>query len=109
MKTIASITIILSTALLASESPTADTDSMDSSDHRRIGDAAVEAVETKIAATIAATYPDVDFEVSWSRDAMARHHVEVSTTDGPCGPGDREVTDVRDIMLEALEAHLRAA
>lgn len=40
---------------------------------------------------------------------MMRHHVEVSTTDGPCGIGDREVTDVRDDVLEALEAHLRAA
>lgn len=102
---ISSIQITLSVSLLAAEHPTADADSMDSSDRRRIGEAAVEAVLAKVRAA----YPDADVEVSWSSGAMARHHVYVATPDGPCGDGDREVTDVRDDMLEALEAHIRAA
>lgn len=102
---ISSIAITLSTVLLASESPTADTGPMHWSDHRRIGDAAAAAVEAKLTAA----YPDAEVSIDWSSGAMMRHHVEVSTTDGPCGAGNREVTDVRDDMLEALEAHLRAA
>ena len=100
--TISSIAITLSTLLLAAESPTGDADSMDSSDHRRIGDTAAKAVE----ADLAATYPDAEIEVTWSADAMMRHHVEVATENGPCDVGDREVTDVRDAVLAALEEHL---
>lgn len=99
--TISSIAITLSTLLLAAESPTADTDGMTHAEHARIGDTAAEAVE----ANLAATYPDAEIEVTWSADAMMRHHVKVATENGPCVVGDREVTDVRDAVLAALEEH----
>ena len=34
--------------------------------------------------------------------------IEAATADGPCGIGDRELTDVRDSVLEALCDHLAA-
>lgn len=96
--TITTITITISTVLLALESPLAVTDDMDQSDHAALGDPAVDAVQ----AALEAAYPDAEIEVSWSRDAMMRHAIEVTTEDGPCGIGDREITDVRDTMHEAL-------
>lgn len=95
--TISSISITLSTVLLASESSLAD-----SMDHTRIGDPAVEAVEKKLAAA----YPGAAVEVSWSRGAMMRHSIEVEVDGEPCGAGDREIADVRDTMHEALYNHL---
>lgn len=98
--TISAITITLSTILLASESPLADTDSMDHSDHAAVGDPAVEAVQ----AALEAAHPEAEVSVGWSRDAMMRHSIEVEVDDEPCGAGDREITDVRDAMLAALDS-----
>ena len=104
MTAITTITVTLSTLLLAAEFPVSDTDAMDSADHARLGDPAVAAVEEKLSAS----YPEAEIEVTWSRDAMMRHAIEAATADGPCGIGDRELTDVRDDVLEALCDHLAA-
>ena len=103
ISTLSTISVVLSTALIAREHPGVE-GAMTSYDHRAIGDAAAEVVE----AHLRERHPDADVRVDWSRDAMMTHRVEVTTTSGPCGPGDYEAMDVQDRVLEALEAYLRA-
>lgn len=83
--TITTISVTLCSAHLAAE----ETDE----------DAAVAAV----LAALEAAYPGAEVEVEIA-PSLVHHKVEVATADGWLGPGDREVTDVRDVMLEAFNS-----